>query len=71
MQVRLLTPEQKDELTGQQFAPDSFFNPIQDINNNWILSNEEIQFCCNENFQWVKELPLIEYILKPQDIDIF
>jgi hypothetical protein len=59
--VGLLTEIQKDELTGQMYAPDSYFNPIQDINNNWVISVEEMEFCTNELFLWVKDLPLIIY----------
>jgi hypothetical protein len=63
--VGLLTIEQKDQLVGQWYAPDSFFNPVQDINEVWIISQEEMNNCINSEFQWVKELPLIEYIPKP------
>ena len=59
--VGLLTVEQKDELIGQMYAPDSFFNPIQDLNDNWIISIEEMINCTNEEFTWVKDLPLIIY----------
>lgn len=64
--VGLLTIEQKDSLVGQLYAPDSYFNPIQDANNDWIISIEEIDFCVNPEFEWVKQLPLIEY--KPKEI---
>jgi hypothetical protein len=67
MEVGLLTIEQKEELVGQQFAPDSYFNPIQDANDNWIISIEEMNQCCNSQFLWVKDLPLIEYIPKITD----
>jgi hypothetical protein len=63
--VGLLTEIQKDELTGQMYAPDSYFNPIQDLNDNWIISIEEMEFCVNELFLWVKDLPLIIYEPKP------
>lgn len=63
--VGLLTLQQKDELVGQMYAPDSYFNPIQDINDNWIISVEEIANCVNEEFMWVKDLPLIIYEPKP------
>ena len=59
--VGLLTEIQKDELVGQMYAPDSYFNPIQDLNKNWIISVEEMEFCTNELFLWVKDLPLIIY----------
>jgi len=68
-QVGLLTQIQKDELEGQQYEPDSYFNPIQDINDNWIISQEEMNFCVNPNFIWVKNLPLIDYEPKlPPDL---
>lgn len=63
--VGLLTEEQKDLLTGKLYAPDSYFNPIQDINNNWVISVEEIVYCVNEEFIWIKDLDLIVYEFKP------
>ena len=65
IQVGLLTESQKDSLVGQIYAPDSFFNPISDNSDNWVISVEEMQFCCNPEFGWVKDLPIIEYIPKP------
>jgi hypothetical protein len=61
MTVGLLTTEQKDSLAGQWYAPDSYFNPIQDINSNWIISLEEVDQCVNPEFMWVKGLPQIPY----------
>lgn len=61
MKVGLLTLEQKNEIAGQLYAEDSFFNPIQDINNDWIISAQEIDECVVEEFMWVKNLPLIDY----------
>jgi hypothetical protein len=63
--VGLLTELQKNEIVGQLYAPDSYFNPIQDLNNNWIISVEEMEQCVNPSFLWVKDLPLIEYKPKP------
>ena len=65
IEVGLLTETQKDELIGQVYAPDSYFNPIQDIDDNWIISTEEMEQCVNPNCLWVKDLPLIEYKPKP------
>lgn len=62
MIVALLTPEQAEQLKGQLYAPDSYFNPIQDADNNWIISTQEQEQC---SIDWVTELPLIEYIPKP------
>jgi len=65
IQVGLLTESQKDSLVGQLYDDDSYFNPIQDDFDQWIISVEEMEFCVNPEFQWVKTLPLIEYKPKP------
>jgi hypothetical protein len=62
--VGLLNQEQKDSLVGQLYTDDSYFNPIQDANDNWIISTEEMINCTNEKFMWVKDLELIEYVPK-------
>lgn len=66
MIVALLTTNQKDQLQGQQYTQDSYFNPIQDANNNWVISVEEIDTCTNKDFAWVNELELITYEPKEQ-----
>ena len=65
--VGLLTIDQYNQVVGQMFDEDSFFNPIQDANDDWIISVEEINFCTNQEFFWVKNLPLIEYLPKQQN----
>ena len=62
--VGILTELQKDELLGQLFDEDSYFNPIQDNSDNWIISIEEIENNVNPNFEWLLDLPLIIYIPK-------
>ena len=64
-QVGLLTENQKDNLVGQLYDEDSYFNPIQDDFDQWIISVEEMDFCANPEFAWVKDLPLIDYVPKP------
>jgi hypothetical protein len=59
--VGLLTELQKDELIGKQYTDDSFYNPIQDANDNWIISTEEMIYTTNPDTLWVKELELIVY----------
>lgn len=63
--VGLLIIEQKDLIVGKEFTTDSYFNPIQDLNNNWVISIEEMEYCTNVEFLWVKDLTLIEYVPKP------
>jgi hypothetical protein len=63
--VGLLTFEQKELIHGQQYTDDSYFNEIQDADDNWIISTEEMNFCTNKDFLWVKDLDLIPYNPKP------
>lgn len=58
----LLTEQQKNEIEGQLFAPDSYFNPVQDDKDNWVIFEEEVNGCVNPEFMWVKTLPTIDYI---------
>ena len=60
--IAILTTEQKDQLVGQTYDGVCYFNPIQDINDNWIISQEEV---FQSNIDWVKQLPLVEYQPKP------
>ena len=64
MIVAKLTQQQADELRGKEYTKDSVFNPIQDANDNWVISLEEVEQC---DIKWVKELPLIEYEPKQTD----
>jgi hypothetical protein len=59
--VALLTEKEKNLLVGQLYMPDSYFNPVQDADLNWFISVEEIDQCTNDEFMWVKDLPLIPY----------
>lgn len=64
IQVALLTETQKNQLVGQQYTTDGYFNPIQDENDNWVISIEEMSQCDNSELQWVKNLTLINYVKK-------
>jgi len=64
--IAILTIEQKDLLVGQLYNTNSYFNPIQDIDDNWIISEEEVN---QTNVEWVKNLLLTEY--KPKEIKPF
>ena len=63
-QVHLLTPEQAEQLNRQQFTTDSYFNPIQDADGNWIISIEEVS---QSEINWLKQTPLIEYMPAPPE----
>jgi len=61
IEVFQLTPEQAEQLRGVQYVTDMTFNPIEDANGNWIISQEEVS---NTTIDWVKQLPKIKYIPK-------
>jgi hypothetical protein len=62
--VYQLTPEQADQLRGVEYVKDMTFNPIEDANGNWIISQEEVS---TTTIDWVKELPPIEFVPKIVD----
>lgn len=59
--IVILTTEQAESLKGVEFVTDNFFNPIQDLNDNWVISDEEQNQC---DIQWLKDLPKSEYFPK-------
>ena len=63
--VGVLTIEDKDSLIGQWYMADSYFNPIQDADDKWVISTEEIAQCVNPDFMWIKNIPLIPFVPKP------
>ena len=62
MKVGLLTLEQKDLLVGQLVQHDWYFNPVQDVNSNWVVSTEEMDQCMYFDDYWVKNLPQIDWL---------
>ena len=64
-QVGIITPTQKDQLIGHEWEPRSYFNPVQDCYNEWVISQQEIQGNVNSDFPWVNELPLVDYCQPP------
>ena len=60
--VYKLTTEQKDLLIGQTWDGVQYFNPTQDADGNWFISNEEVNGCTNEGVnEWIDELLEIDY----------
>lgn len=64
--IAKLTIEQKDSIVGTTFDGVQFFNPLQDINDVWVISEMEIH-CCS--LQWLKDLTLEVY--EPKIINPF
>jgi hypothetical protein len=68
MQGAILTQTQAAQLLGQFYAPDSYFNPFLDINASIYISIQEIEYCVNPDFQWVKQLTIstiVPYTYQP------
>ena len=62
MKVRQITTEQKDLLIGQKWNDEAFFNPLLDADDNWFISNEEVNGCTHEGVnEWIHELVEINY----------
>jgi len=61
MKVRKVTEVQKEQLVGQTYDGVCFFNPVLDADGNWFISNEEVQFCNKVEFDWINDLPEIDY----------
>lgn len=56
--IAIITETQKNILIGQTFDGVQFFNPVQDANGNWVISEEEIN---NSSLEWLKSLPLVNF----------
>lgn len=62
MRVSILTTEQKNILDKQEVHPKLKFNPVQDVNGDWVISEVEVNQCTNPNFMWVKNLELTDWL---------
>jgi hypothetical protein len=71
MKVGLLTETEKNLLVGVEYEPSCFFYPLQDGNTppNWVISEEEMYGNINESVEWVKNLPLIDWVSPPYEPD--
>jgi hypothetical protein len=68
MKVRQLTTEQKNILVDKVWGYEGqVFNPLQDANGNWFISNEEVNGCTLQQAEaipcdaWLLTLPEIDY----------
>jgi hypothetical protein len=62
MRVAILTTEQKYILLNQEVCPKLKFNPVQDVNEDWVISEIEVNTSINPNFIWVKSLVLTDWL---------
>ena len=67
--IAIITEIQKDILVGKQFEVDSYFNPLEDLNLNWVISEIEYYHCLglwyldelNSQLIFIKDLSLSVY----------
>jgi len=64
MLVAIITEEQKNSLLNSKVQENWYFNPVQDGNNDWIITESEIVNSSFPENDWVKELSLTEYVPK-------
>jgi hypothetical protein len=59
-----LTIEQKNAIQGVFYNENTFFNCVQDINNDWFLflSSDDIIQIQNTEFEFLISLPDFEYV---------
>jgi hypothetical protein len=59
--IAYITETEANQLRGLEWVPDNFFNPIQDVNDQWFISSEEVLGNTNQSVAWVNNLPLSDY----------
>ena len=62
MKVGLLTIIQKDTLIGEMVSPDWYFYPIQMTDGEWVISTQEMEASEFPELDWVKTLPLVDWL---------
>ena len=67
MEGRIVTNQQAEELQGVFFDSDTFFNFVQDINDNWFLflSEQDESDIAQTKYAYLLDIPLSPYEPKP------
>ena len=70
MEGRIVIPEVAQNLQGVFIDNDTFFNFVQDINDEWflILSEQDEQDIAVTEYAYLLELPLSPYVPKPSPL---
>lgn len=61
MEGYIITLEQKNAIENKPFAQNQFFNPVQDINGDWFIFEQEFESC---------GLGVLTDFIPPQPIEI-
>jgi hypothetical protein len=67
--IAILTQQQKDILVGQTYDGVCYFNPIKDLNDNWIISEIEYYYCLG--LWYLDELNLELVFIKDLSLTIY
>ena len=59
--VAIITEMQANDLSTQLVQLDWYFYPLLDCNNNWVISQQEIDASIYPQNDWVKFLNLIDW----------
>jgi hypothetical protein len=57
-----LTEQQARQVYEKELSPGWVFLMHKDINEQYFLDPYQIQQCTNTEFEWLKQLPLSEYV---------
>jgi hypothetical protein len=71
--IAIITQQQKEILVGKTYDGVCYFNPIEDVNSNFIISEIEYYYCLGlwyldelqTDLQFITSLSLSEYFPKP------
>jgi len=66
MKVYRISEAEANQLRGNQFDTDSYFNPIQDADGLWFISEEEVMYLKKAEYNWIKSKTKVDY--KSKDI---
>ena len=72
--IAIITQQQKDILIDKTYDGVCYFNPILDLNDNFVISEIEYYYCLGlwyldelqTDLQFITTLSLSEYLPKPQ-----
>lgn len=76
--IAIVTQQQRDILIGKTYDGVCYFNPILDLNDNWVISEIEYYYCIGlwyldelqTDLQFITTLQLSQYFPKQQTIII-
>ena len=63
-----ITAGQLNAIQNQSFGDNQYFNPVQDVNGDWFIFEQEMEYCV-KNKGWAKQ-PMEEYVAPAPDLGI-